>query len=105
MGKTAVTPKPRETELGKVKKSSGRAGSPSLCPGNLQTQCKACGLVQWQHHITVLQGSGLCCGPSSSLPHVPQGQQDWHWNGGHVSLQHLRGEVEVRVEDIVFIPI
>lgn len=105
MGKDAVTSKPRETELCKVKESSGRAGPPSLCPGNLQTQCNAHGLMQWQHHITELQGLGLHCGPPSSHPHMPWGQQHWHWNGGHMSLQHLRGEVELRVEDIVFIPI
>lgn len=47
-------------------------------------------MVSCTGNTTALEGSGLCCGPSSSLPHVPWGQQLWHWNGGCESLQHLR---------------
>lgn len=39
--KNAVTDKPGKTKLWEVKKSSDRAGPPSLSPEALQTQCKA----------------------------------------------------------------
>lgn len=50
--------------------------------------------MQWQQHITALQGWGWVVGPHLLLPWALGSAGMGHWSGAHGSLWHLSREVE-----------